>query len=154
MKTQKQIPGFSKYDATDDGHIIYRASGEFVEEHRHSGGYPCVTVKNDAGKSVQTCVHRLVALAFIENPEHKKYVDHIDADRTNNRASNLRWVTQSENMKNPNMKKSKGKSHNGFVVLNLKLDEETRRNLGELAKANGRAACREAEQIIKKAVNK
>lgn len=39
-------------------------------------------------------------------------------------------------------------------TLNMKLDERTRKNLDARAKANGRAVCREAEQIIKKAVNK
>lgn len=46
-------------------------------------------------------VHRLVAIAFIPNPENKPDIDHIDGNPLNNNASNLRWVTKSENMKNP-----------------------------------------------------
>ena len=45
-------------------------------------------------------MHRLVAEAFIPNPENKPYIDHIDTDRTNNDVTNLRWVTQEENMRN------------------------------------------------------
>lgn len=43
-------------------------------------------------------VHRVVAKAFIDNLENKKYVDHIDGCKTNNNASNLRYVTNSENL--------------------------------------------------------
>lgn len=54
------------------------------------------------GKRRTFLVHRLVLMSFVPNTEGKPNVDHIDGDSLNNRVSNLRWVTQMENVHNPN----------------------------------------------------
>ena len=63
-------------------------------------GYPKIILwKNCIGKKF--LVHRLVAFAFLPNPENKPYIDHKNCIRTDGRVSNLHWVSQKENQNNP-----------------------------------------------------
>lgn len=63
-------------------------------------------------------IHRGVAELFVPNPENKPEVDHIDGDQHNNMATNLRWVTSSENKKNPITRKRNSESHKGKEAWN------------------------------------
>jgi len=70
---------------------------EFLTQGIYSVGYKGVYLtNNDKGKRVR--VHRLVALAFIPNPENKPCVNHIDGNKLNNNVNNLEWCTYSENI--------------------------------------------------------
>lgn len=81
---------------------IFRAKGKtFIEvtffRTSRGGRYRSVTGTVD-GKQKHFLVHRLLAQAFIPNPENKPQVNHIDGDPGNNHLSNLEWVTASENI--------------------------------------------------------
>ena len=60
-------------------------------------------------------IHRAVAELFVPNPENKPVVDHINTDYSDNRACNLRWVTQKENNNNPLSRKHQSEAQRGKV---------------------------------------
>ncbi len=70
-------------------------SGGIMKTHINRG-YEYVHLCKD-GKHYNAKVHRLVASAFVGNPMGKPEVNHLDEDKTNNRADNLEWVTAKEN---------------------------------------------------------
>lgn len=83
------IPVSNQSDRTVKGKVIYQTSNVQV-------GYKQVSLwKNN--KNTLHYVHRLVAEAFIPNPDSKPEVNHIDGNRCNNLVENLEWVTSSEN---------------------------------------------------------
>lgn len=70
--------------------------GKFIKSQKTGNGYKFVCLyKNGVGKMAM--IHRLVAKAFIPNPENKKEVNHKDGVKTNNVLSNLEWATRAEN---------------------------------------------------------
>lgn len=62
-----------------------------------SKGYRYIDIKDKEGKRKCPKVHRLVALAFLENKDSKPQINHIDGVKLNNNVDNLEWVTNSEN---------------------------------------------------------
>lgn len=61
-------------------------------------GYPNLNLCRN-GRVVNALIHRLVAQAFIPNPDNKRCINHIDGDKNNFKISNIEWVTHSENTK-------------------------------------------------------
>ena len=84
------------FQRTTDGKMI-RMNPRLLTQQVSKSGYPRVEISKQ-GIQKKYSVHRLVAEAFIPNPNNKPYVNHIDSNRANARAENLEWVTASENL--------------------------------------------------------
>lgn len=65
------------------------------------GGYYRAALLRNDGKTHLIPIHRLIAEAFIPNPDNKPCIDHINTIKTDNSIDNLRWVTWKENVNNP-----------------------------------------------------
>lgn len=63
----------------------------------NGNGYLIVSLRKDKQRK-NKYIHRLVAEAFIPNPEHKKVVNHLDHNKTNNQVTNLEWCSQRDNV--------------------------------------------------------
>lgn len=74
-----------------------KREGKILKPSLNKHGYKDVTLSKDNVRKKHR-VNRLVAEAFIENPENKEQVNHIDRDKTNNNVNNLEWVTRQENI--------------------------------------------------------
>ena len=89
----RYIPGFIGFKASDLGRIKNK-KGEILYQGINNTGYNRVSV---LGK--RYLVHRLIALAFIDNPENKRTINHKNGIKTDNRLINLEWATDKENLK-------------------------------------------------------
>jgi hypothetical protein len=92
----KIIEGFETYSISNLGIVKNNLTNRILKQTINSAGYYKVNLFNDR-KSYPHNIHRLVAKAFIPNPENKQQVDHIDNNPLNNNINNLRWVTNQQN---------------------------------------------------------
>ena len=83
------------YEVTDDGKV-FNKNGKEMHQYYVTRGYRIVLLYKDK-KQKTKLVHRLVAEAFIPNPDNLPQVNHKDEDKENNTASNLEWCTNDYN---------------------------------------------------------
>lgn len=89
-----------RYEVSNLGNVRNLKSERILKPVSNACGYLSVRVHlGDRFKTRSFLIHRLVAIAFIPNPEWKTEVNHIDGNKRNNRVENLEWCTKSENEK-------------------------------------------------------
>ena len=88
----KKIEGYENYKVSDKGRVLNTTTKKYLNGGVCNCGYVKIGLTKEKKHKTFT-LHRLVAQAFLDNPEHKELVRHCDADNLNNDVSNLYWVS-------------------------------------------------------------
>lgn len=126
MKTWKALPeGFGPYEVSDHGDVRNYERNTMKKPTMGGWGYYVVGLWRD-GIGTNYFVHRLIALAFLGEPDDKFDVNHIDGDKTNNRLSNLEYLSRADNMRHAHRN---GLCVRGSRAWNAKLNEDLVRSI-------------------------
>ena len=96
VETFVKIEGFEKYEVSNLGKVRNIKSGKVLKPQLNRNGY-LMHLLYENNKQKHLYLHRIIAIAFIDNPEEKPCVNHIDENKLNNDLSNLEWCTVKEN---------------------------------------------------------
>lgn len=125
MEKWKEIENFDGYWVSTQGRLWSEKSKKFIKTWALRNGYLQVDLCRNA-KRYHQLVHRLVAQAFIPNPENKPQIDHVNAKRTDNRVENLRWCSAKENYEfksNESKRKTEMNLHGAKLIIERINDE-------------------------------
>ena len=95
----RTISEYPNYQVSNIGRVMNIKTSRILKTYINRGGHESVILCKKLDVKTNIC-HRLVAHEFIDNPNNKLYVDHVDRNKLNNDIDNLRWVTHQENMMN------------------------------------------------------
>ena len=97
VETFVKIEGFEKYEVSNLGKVRNIKSGRVLKTSLNNNGYLRLFLCEN-NKRKHLYLHRIIATAFIDNPDEKPCVNHIDENKLNNDLSNLEWCTVRENL--------------------------------------------------------
>ena len=124
----RSVKGYDgRYLVSNTGFIYSKISNKVLKPNKMNNGYLSVELFKD-GKSKRLLIHRIVAEAFIDNPESLPIVNHKDEDKTNNSVDNLEWCTQKYNANYGNAleKKKRNRTVSDAVKNSLLLGSKSR----------------------------
>lgn len=99
MEIFKDVKQFEDtYEVSNYGRVRNKKTGHMKVPALNHKGYHYVNLYYGSGKYTKWYIHRLVAVTFIPNPEHKGQVNHKDGNKLNNYVGNLEWCSNEENM--------------------------------------------------------
>lgn len=110
----REVKEYANYEVNQFGEIRHKKRKKILKPRSNNGGYQYVNFKIN-GKNTNFAVHRIVANAFIPNPNGYTEVNHKDYDKTNNYVNNLEWVSSSQNKQHSYLKKENKKSRGKAV---------------------------------------
>lgn len=130
MEEWKDIPGYEgHYQVSNCGNVrSVKKEPVILKGDYQPNGYKRVYLWMDGGKK-NLLVHRLVAIAFLPNPNDYIDINHIDEDKTNNCVDNLQWCSHLYNMNYGHVKEKISKANRGKTVSEevlLKLSESSK----------------------------
>lgn len=120
MEEFKKIVEFDNYEISNGGNVKNTLTNKIIKPHNDKGFFRINLSKN--GKIIHKKIHRLVAEAFLENIDNKKYIKHIDNDKTNNNVNNLCWCNYQEKQCNNKLLKSSNTSITNGVRFNEQMN--------------------------------
>lgn len=106
----------NQFEIVDSNNKKFVKKSKLMAINDNGNGYKQLMIQVKYKRQV-FYIHRLVAQLFLNNPENKEQVNHIDSDRSNNRVDNLEWVSIQENMTHAVLNRSKSKSKSGYIGI-------------------------------------
>lgn len=95
-KEWKTVDEFPNYEISKNGFVRNKTTGHIKKPSIGKRGYPSISIYKN-GNAYQRTIHILLGRAFINNPENKPQINHIDGNKENYSLSNLEWNTPKEN---------------------------------------------------------